>query len=562
MVETNHKLLVHSGLYFRSKDNGSWDDLLTWEQSLDEVSWVNAVQVPWMTDHVKILNHVVTLTRDESCKNLEIESGGDLINSSYQLKLFGIYTINAGQTGKQFKYGVIGNLRYTSDDALGAEIGSTDLGLIPNDIIFDGCEKTLTKDLYCRGNIQLLNGAKIIPNGFNAYHRYIGNALIFKSVQSGLYDELSTWEQSEDGVSFVSATRAPAHNDDIWVEEAHQVICQKNESCRDLFLNIAEDINRLDTSGFDLEIWGIIRTYSGAYESPVLNSTGNASSFPALALIRGIISFKCYHNRSISEVGAISADHRLCGWTCKVNNQQGLTIISQTSMRMGHLHIESGNMSFPGSSSDRPIIDVDSVNDGGATGTVVLKSGTYLNPGRGLHSGGDPFASLTIYANAELDFQNHSGANQRLAVQEKSIEGIVSLSASGGLQKFPINDLGGTALQFISKLRLANETKQLLYDVLIEELLVIDRLGFTSNMLDLNGYELTYAESADLKYTSDATITNELFSTTDLNLMPRDLIVHGIELTLDSNKNIRRNIVLLNGGTINYNGFSITENYS
>ena len=78
---------------FRTKKSGLWDSPTTWEL-YDGSTWRDSISVtPGQNDNVYIQNnHSVTLTKNESCKNLNLHTGDNqnrITTSSYSLSIFG-----------------------------------------------------------------------------------------------------------------------------------------------------------------------------------------------------------------------------------------------------------------------------------------------------------------------------------------------------------------------------------------------------------------------------------------------------------------------------------------
>ena len=80
--EKSEALLSHPSDYFRSRNDGNWNDLNTWESSADHVNWEIATLFP--TSAAKGINiraHRVNLSTNTTARTLTIETGGILTNS-------------------------------------------------------------------------------------------------------------------------------------------------------------------------------------------------------------------------------------------------------------------------------------------------------------------------------------------------------------------------------------------------------------------------------------------------------------------------------------------------
>jgi len=73
--------------YYRSSASGNWDDISTWQSSVDNSNWINATAVPTFSAAAIAIRagHQVTITAPATASTLSVEGGGKL-------------TLNASQT--------------------------------------------------------------------------------------------------------------------------------------------------------------------------------------------------------------------------------------------------------------------------------------------------------------------------------------------------------------------------------------------------------------------------------------------------------------------------------
>lgn len=89
---------------FRSKVDGNWTDVGTWESSYDNSAWVNATITPTSTATNVVINHIVAISTHETAGALTINALKSLtINAGKSLTVNGTLTNEAGSSGLVIK---------------------------------------------------------------------------------------------------------------------------------------------------------------------------------------------------------------------------------------------------------------------------------------------------------------------------------------------------------------------------------------------------------------------------------------------------------------------------
>ncbi len=77
----NNTMVSSASDYFRSKQNGAWNDVNTWQSSTDSIIWVNASLTPTATSTSVTIKDSVFLTIGLPIDDLYINNGGVLVNT-------------------------------------------------------------------------------------------------------------------------------------------------------------------------------------------------------------------------------------------------------------------------------------------------------------------------------------------------------------------------------------------------------------------------------------------------------------------------------------------------
>ena len=386
----------------------------------------------------------------------------------------------------------------------------------------------------------------------------------FVSNKSGNWDSPDTWKIRGTDGNLYFCPSYPKEGNNVYIEAGHTILQIKNESCKDLNLNATSDVTRIDTGSFKLNIYGNIGGYTGNYLSAIFTS----SSVGIARWIKGWLRFTGLSRDICSLAKPISSNANSAGWTMEIDASGQKLTTNNITVRCGFLVVTSGELEvlpFATSGADLRIAGIDTTAQPGDlinAGTVLVKSGSTLttsylrkNNPTNAKNGLDLF---TVEAGAVYNCTVVTGINQNsfLAysllgeVWYKMLYAQSFMSPGGKVDCINIADY--------STVRIGGSgAKTLVNNITINSLL---SLAETAATLALSTFSISYGASADLEYTASRTSGSELYTdgVGTLANKPRNLIVDGGVLTLNGNKTIRGVVILKNGGSINYNGFTLT----
>lgn len=244
----------------------------------------------------------------------------------------------------------------------------------------------------------------------------------YRSRASGNWSDFTTW-QTFDGSVWQNAiagqvpggtSEATANN--VYLEAGFTVTLTNDAACKDLHLNGAQDVIRINTLENALNIWGKMRSYTGTAPGVTDNgSTGSGVAGWINTGSNGRLRFKGTVDRTVFVVNELTANSRTAGWRLDFAFDSGVTGFCKNTIRCGHLEVTSG------------ILDIRTIADGEAAdyeiriagndytaqpgngvsgGTCIVRSGATLKTFR-LHkntptSAGNALASFILEPNAVL----------------------------------------------------------------------------------------------------------------------------------------------------------------
>ncbi len=86
----------------------------------------------------------------------------------------------------------------------------------------------------------------------------------YRTIRSGIFGDITTWE-IYDGTDWQPAVVKPGAANDIYIDQTHLLTLTGNEQVHTLYINAENDAGqKLNLAGFELEIFGSLRAFSGA----------------------------------------------------------------------------------------------------------------------------------------------------------------------------------------------------------------------------------------------------------------------------------------------------------
>ena len=380
----------------------------------------------------------------------------------------------------------------------------------------------------------------------------------FRSRQSGNWDESSTWEKSTDnGLSWSLATRSPTILDSVYCEGGFTVNNTSESECYHLYVSGIRD-GGVRITGSKVKVYNDLSSYKGSVGESSFQ-LGDAGSFLGdFGFMASDIEFIESGDRNIFTYWASNSNRN--GSYDQYINCGNDTLTSIGVLTASNLYIQSGtlnmnnngvrcNGALPPNDVSYPDIDGEIIVESGANilNAFTLRRDNLSTP-RVLTNINLKIGSVVSLVSHEVDTSSYSFNGEIILMAEFPKPNALSIP------------LGAVNLENFYDLTLDNSaTKTLNNNITINNNLKIKN----NFILDRDSYDIIFNSSANITYTTtNRTTSNEFIETTDTTLIPNDLIVDGVELTLDSDKNIRGTVQLLNSGTINYNGFNIAENYT
>lgn len=460
--------------------------------------------------------------------------------------------------------GLVGEL-YANNDYLGGhKISFTNLVRVSNngnkeDLDISKSPININKISITMNNDELLAAIE---------KAYSPAPLSFRSVAVGDWDDVSMWESSIDEVTWTAAIRTPTYTDTVYMESATTATLTRNESVKNISFNGDQDVKRLIGGANELIVWGYIRTYTGV--APGTTESGGSGSGIA-GWLDCTLRFKGSEDRNIVELDSFTANSRAAGWDMIFDFDEGVKGTVNRTIRCGNLYVESGILETSDTYEIRIAGDDTGSGDGNGLneGVCVVSSGAELWTGKIRKNSNDvvgqSLASLTVESGAIL---RNNESNPRIWAITQDLSGTVQYgyNAENNANLSTIynnneNSFTPVVDQYSTIEMIAPKAIQLTNDITVNSNFIVNAEPIFDRV-DLNGFKLNYGASANLTYKTKGTSSSEFIGTTDPALMPNDLVIDGVLRTLDSNKNIRGNVVILNGGVLNLNGFTLTENFT
>ncbi len=163
----------------------------------------------------------------------------------------------------------------------------------------------------------------------------------YKSIDSGDYDDPSTWAVY-DGSTWNPATTKPDLTNDIYIDQTHTVILTANESAKSLFIKAqAEAAQKLNLNENELEIYGSLQGFGGAAPGTP-NRAWNSQNWIGSGSDSYII-FKG-SSRIIIPEGAWSAQSDRSRYSVIFNPDPGETLVIEEAFKALEFIVRSGTV--------------------------------------------------------------------------------------------------------------------------------------------------------------------------------------------------------------------------
>lgn len=396
---------------------------------------------------------------------------------------------------------------------------------------------------------------------------------LFRSKQSGNYDNPNTWEVKLSDGTWTNAVEPPNLKDEIRIQGdlQHTITLSRNERIFNLFFNpltgIGSNSHILITNGFELNVFGTIGYYEGTPDEFNVAPSGAEISLGADTIwIDGDVggglvwrgqTRRCfpadYYAPNTLWAGTYYTKILLDTPQDVLISEEGNTLIVNGFILVGGLQSAE---SFDNPDGSVSISFLRTHNDQART-TGDLFVGT-----QGKLIG---WHEITNHANNAIDNLTVETGGQIVCTANDSTDDNIiradNFDYKGTeIYEKPFNQFfyertGTSSFSEKSVVSIGGSGDKILQ----EDSTIHNNLIFKeSGNLNLNGFKLYFGNNGNLSYINDdRTTTNFEFVNSFGSNIPFNLIVDSCTVTLNGNKKIRGNIILLNNASIDYNGFSI-----
>lgn len=387
------------------------------------------------------------------------------------------------------------------------------------------------------------------------YTPWIISSADFVSKQSGNWNDPNIWNiKGIDGNLYPSIGAIPVEGNNVWIEASHTITCTQNEGCKDLNLNTTQDVIRINTGAFKLDIHGNRGDYSGTYATAIFSSTNAGIA----GWITGTLRFKGLSRVIVNAAKPISASSRSAGYTMEIDVAVGQKLqIDTVTIRCGFLVITAGELEIIPYNSTSYEVRISGNDytaqpgDGINSGSVYIKSNGKLTTGRLLKN------NPTTAKNGLNSFIIETGG-----VYTPTQSGLAAVPCESYLFSGTVAFIQTYAQFWITKgsyidvvdisayttvIIGGSNTKTLATNTTINTKLI--RSG--SATLALSTFTLSYGINADLEISDTMTSGLELPTSGSGLSIPRNLIIApGKVYTVVGIKNIRGIVILGAGASI------------
>jgi hypothetical protein len=383
----------------------------------------------------------------------------------------------------------------------------------------------------------------------------------FRSKQSGDWHSAATWEVFNQVTLFWDpATGVPTSTNSVWIQDGDSVYMNANGSCKDLHLNAqidAADSARIYIGGYTLNVYGKIRTYSGAKGTmPGSPSTGvNNSQRFLVTTGSGSLTF-AGTSRAGTLTGEWGVPFNFIHWTLKVNTATETdTITIKTNIRSSHILVSKGILLMDAGVGGalRP--------DSGVAGTgklTIQAQGTLImNQTPIARVAAERFGYLLLEEGGRILLPTGTVSNSAASSSVSLLGTVISangqLIGNGGIS-------GATVIDTYTNLRLEANLS------LPRNITVNGNLTLTAtNQLSLNSNTLTYGPNALVEYAGTTAQTTSDIEYPASNGPSGFIVNNSAGLTLHGSRTVSNTVKMIQGAltlgatTLNYGSSASLE---
>ncbi|WP_304516602.1 T9SS C-terminal target domain-containing protein [Cecembia rubra] len=204
----------------------------------------------------------------------------------------------------------------------------------------------------------------------------------YRSIASGDFDNPAIWE-TWNGGQWVPANQKPNLNNNLFIDQSHEVRLRENESAKDLYLFSAADPGRkLNLQNFELHLYGALRGLRKEGNEFFMNSVSSLLTdwiYPET----GKIVFKG-SSRTVVDRASWSANNQNSRYTVVFDPDQGATLVVNSAFKASAFIILSGTVHQTVNTIGIPACSTFSFNTqtifngGGPYGDLIIEAGGTL----------------------------------------------------------------------------------------------------------------------------------------------------------------------------------------
>lgn len=201
------------------------------------------------------------------------------------------------------------------------------------------------------------------------------------NVTIGDWNNPNSWQVWQGGV-WEAATVPPNRNNDVFINQGHEIRLTGNEEVNNLYLFSAADPGRkINLQTFDLDVYGALRCFIIQDSDFVLHNLANAVTnwiYP----VTGSIVFKGL-SRTVVDRNSWSGQTFNSSYTVRFNPDPGETLIVNSAFKASQFILESGTVFQTLNQNGIPASSTFSFNThssfgDGAYGSLIIRSGAKL----------------------------------------------------------------------------------------------------------------------------------------------------------------------------------------
>ncbi|MBN3521445.1 T9SS type A sorting domain-containing protein [Algoriphagus lutimaris] len=376
----------------------------------------------------------------------------------------------------------------------------------------------------------------------------------YKTVQSGNFSNLSTWNIFDGSIWSTPSTK-PNSSHDIYIDQSHTLKLLDNESVKNVYINSETTAGqKLNLNGFSLEVYGSLNAFSGlapgtpsgAWNSQNWIGNSNASK----------IIFKG-NSRIIIPKGAWSGFSTNSRYTVEFDPGPGIQLSVEEPFKASKFTIKSGvviqtldNSTLPASCSTFSFNN-ETINGIGSFGDFVIESG----------------GTLISNCNDGIIFRSSSASASLFEVQDGGfliLEGKTPLIEASNIQldgKIIFKN-NSTAQSFLSSSYPDSSTPTLIHDLELQgtqDLLLPIEISLTGD-IDRSGTGSFVMSNTEIEFTGSE---DQIVSGFSMNVGELKLNKASGEVTFEEDLSVLNDLKMISGTLdLSGNDFSINTSFT